>query len=114
VAETIQKKSKESNGRGGKRPGAGRKAGSATVKNREIADRLMADGGVSPLEFMLAIMRRESMHEDPKIQIAQETLAFEAAKAAAPYVHPKLASVEVTGDPEKPVRMEFGWKSDKS
>jgi hypothetical protein len=40
-------------GRGGKRPGSGRKKGSATKKTREIADRAAAEG-ITPLE------RRES------------------------------------------------------
>lgn len=85
-----------SNGRGGARPGAGRKKGSATKKTREIADRA-AEEGITPLEFMLNVMRAPSDHEDPKIQAAREAMRFEAAKAAAPYVHPRLAAVEHTG-----------------
>jgi hypothetical protein len=53
--------------------------------------------GVSPLEYMLALMRQPSDHEDPKVQVAREAMRFEAAKAAAPYVHPRLAAVEHTG-----------------
>lgn len=83
-------------GRGGRRPGAGRKKGSATKKTREIADRA-AEEGLTPLEFMLQMMRRPTDHEDPKIQALRESMAFEAAKAAAPYVHPRLAAVEHTG-----------------
>lgn len=86
----------KSTGRGGKRPGAGRKKGSATKRTREIADRAAAEG-ITPLEFMLRIMRQETDHEDPKIAIAREAMAFEAAKAAAPYVHPRLAAVEHSG-----------------
>lgn len=85
-----------SNGRGGARPGAGRKKGSATKRTREIADRAVEEG-ITPLEFMLNVMRAPSDHEDPKIQIAREAMRFEAAKAAAPYVHPRLAAVEHTG-----------------
>lgn len=70
--------------RGGKRPGAGRKAGSATKKTREIADRAASEG-LTPLDYMLSILRDEA--QGPLMR-------FEAAKAAAPYVHPKLASVE--------------------
>lgn len=83
-------------GRGGKRPGSGRKKGSATKKTREIADRA-AEEGLTPLEYMLNVMRRTTVHEDPKVEIAREALAFEAAKAAAPYMHPRLAAVEHTG-----------------
>lgn len=72
--------------RGGKRPGAGRKAGSATKKTREIADRAASEG-LTPLDYMLSILRDEG--KDPLMR-------FEAAKAAAPYVHPKLASIDNT------------------
>lgn len=93
-----QSKSKATGvGRGGKRPGSGRKKGSATKKTREIADRA-AEQGITPLEYMLNVMRgAQTPHEDPKVQIAREALAFEAAKAAAPYIHPRLAAVEHTG-----------------
>lgn len=83
-------------GRGGKRKGAGRPPGSATKKTREIADRA-AEQGITPLEYMLQVMRMDSDHEDPKVQVAREAMKFEAAKAAAPYVHPRLAAVEHTG-----------------
>ena len=33
---------------------------------------------------------------------ARETLRFEAAKAAAPYVHARLQTTTLAGDPEKP------------
>jgi hypothetical protein len=56
--EKNQRKSKESNARGGKRPGSGRKKGSATKRTREIADRA-AEEGITPLEFMLNVMRVE-------------------------------------------------------
>jgi hypothetical protein len=83
-------------GRGGSRKGAGRKPGSATKKTRLIAEKAMADG-VTPLEYMLSVMRADSAHEDPKVQIAREAMRFEAAKAAAPYIHPRLAAVEHSG-----------------
>jgi hypothetical protein len=83
-------------GRGGRRPGSGRPKGAATKKTREIADRAAAEG-LTPLEYMLRVMRQETAHEDPKVQAVRETLAFEAAKAAAPYMHPRLAAVEHTG-----------------
>lgn len=110
MAENNQRIQSESNGRGGARKGAGRKPGSATTKTRDIANRMMEEG-ISPLEYMLAVMRRSSEHKDPKIQVMRETLAFEAAKAAAPYVHPKLSAVEVSGKDggavENVTRIEF-------
>jgi hypothetical protein len=92
-----------SNGRGGARPGAGRKKGAATKRTREIADKAASEG-LTPLEYMLQIMRRESDHEDEKIQMAREAMRFEAAKAAAPYIHPRLAAIEHTGEGGGPVR----------
>jgi hypothetical protein len=70
--------------KGGKRQGAGRKVGSKTKKTREIAMRAAA-GGITPLEFMLGIMRDENEAIEVRIDMA---------KAAAPYVHPKLSSIE--------------------
>lgn len=101
MAENNQRKS--SAGRGGARKGAGRKPGSATKKTREIAERAMADG-VTPLEFMLAIMRDGAQHEDPKVQVARDAMRFEAAKAAAPYIHPRLAAVEHSGPDGTPLQ----------
>jgi hypothetical protein len=101
MAENNQTKS---NGRGGRRPGAGRPAGSATTKTREIAEAAMADG-LTPLEYMLQLMRSDSDHEDPKVQVAREAMRFEAAKAAAPYVHPRLAAVEHTGKDGGPIAL---------
>jgi hypothetical protein len=85
--------------RGGKRDGAGRKAGSASTKTRDIADKA-AEEGITPLEFMLNIMRDESMPEnaEPAQMIALKNMRFEAAKAAAPYIHPKLSSVEMNAN----------------
>ena len=84
--------------RGGKREGAGRKAGSASAKTREIADKAASEG-ITPLEYMLQIMRTD-LAEDEDATLAQKvasiTLRFEAAKAAAPYIHPRLAAIEMT------------------
>lgn len=78
--------------KGGRRPGAGRKTGAASKKTREIADRAAADG-VTPLEFLLKVMRDEACPEgaDPAQKMAFHSLRFEAAKAAAPYLHPRLS-----------------------
>jgi hypothetical protein len=70
--------------RGGKRPGAGRKAGApnkATAKQRDA----VKASGLTPLDYMLSILRDETMTTESR---------FEAAKAAAPYVHPKLANID--------------------
>jgi hypothetical protein len=76
--------------RGGARPGAGRKKGALTTKTREIAEAALAEG-ITPLAYMLSVLRDD---EQPV------AMRFEAAKAAAPFVHPRLSSVEakVEGD----------------
>lgn len=50
------------------------------------------------MEFMLNIMRADLPDvEDPRVVLDAMAMRFEAAKAAAPYVHPKLAAVEHSG-----------------
>ncbi len=89
--------------KGGKRPGAGRKPGTATKRTREIAEAAMADG-ITPLEFMLQVMRKEpSKALPPKEELAATMMRFEAAKAAAPYIHPRLAAIEHTGGDGAPL-----------
>ncbi len=72
--------------RGGKRPGAGRKLGAATKRTRGIADRL-AQTGPTPLEVMLEAMQEYYDARD------YDRAAYFAEKAA-PYLHPRLSSVE--------------------
>lgn len=84
--------------RGGKRPGAGRPKGSKNTKTREIAEKAAAEG-ITPLEYMLEVMR------DPRLPPAQR---MDAAKSAAPYIHPRLASVAVGGDPDNPIEVNHG------
>ena len=72
---------------GGKREGAGRKKG---IPNKKTAAKIKAieDSGLTPLEYLLSILRNEK--SDPKERI-------DAAKAAAPYVHPRLTQTEISG-----------------
>lgn len=77
-------------GRGGARKGAGRKVGSSTKKTREIAEKALAEG-ISPLEVMLEAMR--SFHG-----IGDMEKAASIAKDAAPYMHPRLSSVEMNAN----------------
>lgn len=81
--ENIQAKPK----RGGVRPGSGRKKGSCTAKTREIADKAIAEG-LTPLEYMLQVLRDEAQDPDRRM---------DAAKSAAPYIHPKLSATELSG-----------------
>lgn len=77
---------------GGRRPGAGRKAGTATTRTREIANAVAE--GLTPLEYLTSVYRDVSVDEAKRI---------DAAKAAAPYVHAKLSAVELTGKDGGPV-----------
>lgn len=72
---------------GGKRPGAGRKPGVANKSNEE-ARRLAAATGETPLQYMLRVMRDPTVENDRRDDMA---------KAAAPYTHAKLASIEHKG-----------------
>jgi hypothetical protein len=76
---------------GGARPGAGRKPGGRNKKTREIADRAAAEG-ITPLEVMLEAMRFHYFHDE-----LDEAAAI--AKDAAPYMHPRLATVNVGNKP---------------
>ena len=80
-------------GRGGARKGAGRKPGAVTQKTREIANQAAASG-LTPLEYMLGVMR------DPLVVPARRD---DMAKAASPYMHAKLASVEHSGPNGGPI-----------
>ncbi len=79
----IEKQSTSS--KGGARVGAGRKAGQRNKKTAELVAAIAASG-LTPLEYMLSVMRDESL--DPKERMV-------AAQGAAPYTHSKLASLTV-------------------
>lgn len=71
----------------------GRKKG---VRNKATAKKEaeIAASGVTPLAYMLDVMRNPG--EDPDKRL-------DAAKSAAPYVHPKLAAIEHTGANGQPL-----------
>ncbi len=79
--------------RGGKREGAGRRAGVRNKRTQENIDKAEASG-LMPLDFMLSILR----NEDESI----ENRCW-AAEKAAPYVHAKLANIEHTGKDGGPI-----------
>ena len=58
----------------------------AINKATQARQAIIAASGLTPLDFMLAVMRDED--KDPRDRMY-------AANAAAPYVHPKLANVEL-------------------
>lgn len=83
---------------GGARPGAGRKKGGSNKLTQEAVEKAKA-GGMTPLDYLLEVMRNIS--EDTAKRI-------DAAKAAAPYVHPKLQPVDQNGGTEQTVHVVTG------
>jgi hypothetical protein len=85
------------NNRGGKRRGAGRPLGSKNQRSAEIA-RAAAEEGITPIEVMLGTMRELWAQGTPEAKRE----AAEIAKDAAPYIHPRLASIDKTISENKP------------
>lgn len=113
---------------GGFRPGGGRKKGDRNIRNRQVASAYIATKQITPLEVMLenmlwahtkaadlladllAKLGIDSVEDLKKngIEVFKELLrlrmiAQECAKDAAPYIHPKLAALEVTGKDGGPI-----------
>jgi hypothetical protein len=111
----------------GKKTG-GRKKGTpnqATVKAQALLEHA-AKGGMTPLEYLLGIMRspmppeiaailadvlgEDGVIQDEKVMKAYSSVTgwhaarLDAAKAAAPYVHPKLQPVDKDGSSDVGIR----------
>jgi hypothetical protein len=74
---------------GGRRKGTKNKA---TVEKEQFVAEVVSSAktdGISPLEYMLQVMR------DPTEDAVRR---LDAAKSAAPFVHPRLSSAAVTHD----------------
>ena len=72
----------------------GRQKGGVDKIKREA---ILAAQGITPLDYMMRIVRNEK--ED-------KTVRLDAAKAAAPYVHARLQTTTLAGDPEKPLKVD--------
>ena len=90
--EKIPKKTK-----GGARINSGRKPGSPNKKTAEV-QKQVAESGITPLEYLLTVMR--DISGEPRERI-------NAAIAAAPYVHAKLSTVDVKS--EHSGKVVFEW-----
>lgn len=76
--------------RGGHRFGAGRPKGSKQVRSSaHLIREAKASGKLMPLDYMLDVMNDQQLGLKERLS---------AAMAAAPYVHPRLASVQVNGE----------------
>lgn len=73
--------SKPGERRGGRKKGVPNKASAAQAA-------AIAASGMTPLDFLLSVMRNGNHDWSTRV---------DAGKAAAPYVHPKLSSMELTG-----------------
>lgn len=83
---------------GGARPGAGRKKSGANKLTQAAVAKAQA-GGLMPLDYLLEVMR----------DIGEETVKrIDAAKAAAPYVHPKLQPVDRDGSTQQTYQILTG------
>lgn len=80
---------------GGARLGAGRPRGRRSSKTVEQLAAI-SGSGLTPLAYLLKIMRDKEQ---------EQSVRLDAAKAAAPYVHPKLANLDATlkGDAAHPL-----------
>ena len=76
---------------GGRKPGTLNRATAAKVAE-------IAASGQTPLDFMLSVMRNEECTPERRL---------EAAKAAAPFIHPRLAAVEHSGSVAETVKVEM-------
>ena len=80
----------------------GRPSGRITRHSRDIIEKAMSEG-ITPLEAMLTLMREHwqrarEIHEDKGFDAAgyQYGCAGMWAEKAAPYFHPKLASIDMS------------------
>jgi hypothetical protein len=74
---------------GGRQKGTRNRATAAKVVEIEAS-------GLTPLDYMLTVLRDIARPSNERL---------DAAKAAAPYVHPKLANIELTGEGGGPVQV---------
>lgn len=92
--------------RGGVRVGAGRKTGTSDSKLRKFSvDQVLNSIGSgpdsTPLAFLMGVIHLPAGTEGVKLSDR-----IQCAIAAAPYVHPRLSSVEMKGDPAAPLQVQ--------
>jgi hypothetical protein len=90
--------SKPGERRGGRKKGTPNKA---TVAKAAA----VAASGVTPLDFMLSVLRDETK---------ELSMRMEASKAAAPYVHARLAQIEHSGPDGGPLQIQVVKFADSS
>ena len=78
---------------GGARANAGRKKGGSNRFNTESREKAKLSG-LLPLDYMLGVMRDERLPQARRDEMAM---------SAAPYIHARLASMQVSGNPDAPL-----------
>ncbi len=104
-------------GHGGKREGAGRPASKATQRSKAAADRI-AEGilvieeeygelppEATPLDVMVMAMR-------VAYRKGGAIAAQPYARDAAPYMHARIAQMELKSSDDKPFTLQFKWAGD--
>ncbi len=91
-------------GAAAKGPGPGRPKGSKNKIAGKTRDEIM-QSGETPLQFLIRIMRDDDKELGVRV---------EAAKCAAPYVHPRLASIDVNGRLDSTVVIVHDWRGKNS
>ena len=92
--------------KGGRRIGAGRKTGTSDKRLRKFSvDQVLNSIGSgpdsTPLAFLMGVIHLPAGTEGVKLSDR-----IQCAIAAAPYVHPRLSSVEMKGDPNAPIQIQ--------
>ncbi len=71
----------------------GRQKGALNRKTREMQAKIEAEG-ITPLDYMLGLLRNEGLGQEVRL---------DAAKSAAPYVHPRLNATDHSGEIAMPL-----------
>ena len=83
-------------------PGKGRKKGSRNKRTKAV-EAAIAASGLTPLEYMLEVLRNTRKSRSERMQ---------AAVAAAPYVHQRLAATTITTPPGQPIEGKLALSAD--
>ena len=87
---------------GGWRPGSGRPKGSKNKIKRAFKEKALdparQDPGVTPLDYMLAVMRDPTANRNRRDRMSTQ---------AAPYLHARLSATELRGDAKAPLSLDL-------
>lgn len=91
----------------GAKPGERRGGRAKGVPNRKTAETVAAieASGLTPLEYLLGVMRDD---------MGDPVRRLDAAKAAAPYVHARLSTIDVGNKGDEPFEQVIRWACTES